>query len=125
MIEEIEPDTHQFVSVEFIVEDGSHLEKCWFWQICNRLDTVHHEKTEHVLYKGLGWMAPPLATSNSPSKHVFDNCQIKNAKFWHDKHISGSSFCAYHVRIRLDDAGVTGIRFKHYGRPEGRPGYAA
>ncbi|QDH33189.1 DUF1629 domain-containing protein [Porphyrobacter sp. YT40] len=115
LIEDIEPGVHQFEPVEFIAKDGSHLEDRWFWQICNRIDSVNREETDWILFRGVLWA--PDRTKLKPAAEkiglVFDTKAIGAACFWHDKHDSNSNYCSDSTHERLIEAGMTGFRFYH------------
>jgi len=110
LIEEIEPNLHQFEPVEFIAVDASSLGWRWFWQICHRLDSVHREKTDWVL-EGAAWNYPP--NWNRASQPVFDISKIRNAEFWHDMHLVSTNLCSDEARERLDAARITGLRYSY------------
>lgn len=118
LIEEIEPGVHQFEPVEFIAKDGSHLEHRWFWQICNRLDSVHREKTDWVLKKGVIWSPPPDFNEN-PRHLVFDASKIACVHFWHDKHDSNSNYCSDEAHDRLETGSMTGFRYHYREQTQG------
>ncbi len=58
LIEEIEPGVHQFEPIRFVAKDGSLLEDRWFWQICNRINSVHPELSNWLLGPRT-WRPPP------------------------------------------------------------------
>lgn len=109
LIEEIEPGVHQFEPVRFIGKDRGDLGNRWFWQICNRIDSVHRGRTTMILPK-FNWRSqvgvPPIL--------VFDIAAIGPAAFWHDKHISNASYVSDATKSRIETAGITGVHFKHY-----------
>lgn len=109
LIEAIEPGVHQFVPVEFVAKDGSPLATRWFWQVCNRLDSVHRERTNYVLDRGV-WRAP----NDQEHRLVFDLETIGDAKFWHDKHEILGPLIIDAVKDRLEAGGMTGIHYHHY-----------
>lgn len=111
LIEELEPQVHQFEPIDYIAKDGSPLERRWFWQICNRLDTVHRELTVWTL-DGPSWRPP--AGWDKKAHLIFDLSKIGGVKFWHDKHVSSASFCSDDVRERFDADGITGVRYRYY-----------
>ena len=84
LIEEIEPGVHQFEPIQFINKDGSELAVRWFWQVCNRLESVDRETT-NLDTSRKGWRRPPLERAIL----FFDPRKIGDAKFWHDKHVGG------------------------------------
>lgn len=111
LIETLEPESHQFEPVEYTSKDGSALERRWFWQICNRLDTVHRELVTWVL-DGASWRPP---RDWDKAQHlVFDLTKVGDAKFWHDKHVSLASFCSDDARECLVAEGITGLRYHHH-----------
>jgi hypothetical protein len=109
IIEEIEPGIHQFIPVEFVAKDGSHLEDRWFWQVCNRLDSVHGGKTNWQLPRSV-WR-PPV---DEEPRLVFDLRKIGDAKFWHDKHIILGTNVTDDTKEKLESAGITGMVYHHY-----------
>lgn len=114
LIEEIEPEVHQFEPIKFLAKDGSFLEDRWVWQICNRLDSVNRQATKMILSDGLIWAADFTLPQDQRGPMVFDTQQIGSAKFWHDKHVGAGNFCTDDVREILDKAKITGLRFRHF-----------
>lgn len=110
LIEEIEPGIHQFVPVKFIAKDDSDLAMRWFWQICNRIDGINREYTNWTLSNGRVWKP----TAGQVHKLVIDLEAIGAAKFWHDKHVSGATFVSDDAKKRIEDASITGTRFRYY-----------
>jgi hypothetical protein len=106
LIEEIEPGVHQFEPVRFVDRDGSELGTRWFWQICNRIDSVHRGLTNWTL-PGVEWSTP----LRYKPRMVFDLEKIGNAQFWHDKHKSNAAYVSDAVKKRIEDAGITGVHF--------------
>lgn len=111
LIEEIEPGVHQFEPIAFVAKDGSHLEERWFWQICNRIDSVNREETDWILFKGVIWAPDDRIPKDERRGLVFDTGKIGAASFWHDKHDSNSNYCSSSARERLIETGMTGFRF--------------
>ena len=112
IIEELEPGVHQFEPIAFVAKDGSPLGRRWFWQICNRIDSVHRGKTTWVLNR-VQWM-PPLEPGAEEPRLVFDLARIGSARFWNDKHSSSSNFMSDDAKSRLEAEKITGLRFRHY-----------
>ena len=109
LIENIEPDTHQFTPVRIINAVGETLEDRWHFQVCNRLDCVDHERStgwlDRVIYrpqKGVPWHL------------VYREQQIGDAKFWCDKHIATGRMVTRDARAKLLDSGMTGFEFSEY-----------
>ena len=110
LIEEIESGVHQFEPVQLVGKDGSDLGTRWFWQVCNRIDSVHRELTNWTLLKGVIWttqygVAPRL---------VFDIQKIGRTKIWHDKHLGGGTYLSDEAKACIEDAGMTGVHFHHF-----------
>ena len=113
LIETIEPGVHQFEPVRFIGKDGSDLGTRWFWQICNRIDSVHREKTDWVLEGGVIWGPSASFDSRNPTFPVHDLHKIGHAKFWHDKHISNAAYVSDDAKSLIEAAAITGVHFTH------------
>lgn len=109
LIEEIEPSVHQFEPIRFVTKGGTLLEKRWFWQICNRIDSVHSERSNLVLGPRT-WRAPPKP---EVQRIVFDMTSIGGAQFWHDKHIKGT-FISTTAKCRISEAGISGVHFDSF-----------
>lgn len=110
LIEEIEPGVHQFEPIKFIAKDRSPLSTRWFWQVCNRLDTVDREKTDMVMGNVI-WMTDDTIPKGQRIGYVFNLSQIGNAQFWFDKHQCSMKLCSDNAKNRIEAAGITGIRF--------------
>ena len=108
LIEDLEPGVHQFEPIRFVTRDGSLLEERWFWQICNRIDSVHRELTNWIL--GRRTWRPP---SRPEEPHmVFSMTQLGAVQFWHDKHANGT-FVSNAAKQRIHAAEITGVHFKY------------
>lgn len=110
LIEEIEPAVHQFEPIDFIAEDRSQLGTRWFWQVCNRLDTVDREKTDLVMGNVI-WRIDDSIPKGQRIGYVFNLSQIGNAQFWIDKHQCSMTLCSENAKSRIEAAGITGLRF--------------
>lgn len=108
LIEEIEPDVHQFEPVRFVGKDGTELGTRWFWQVCNRIDSVHRDLTNWTLPK-FNWIAPSI----EKPKLVFAVEMVGEKKFWHDKYISSGLFVSNDAKYKIESAGITGVHFKY------------
>ena len=113
LIEEMEPGVHQFEPVDFIAKDRTPLGRRWFWQICNRLDSVHREQTDWVLQGGVIWRPPDTYTQSDPVYPVFDLEKIGDAMFWHDKHFSSANFCSNEAQNILDTKKISGFSYSY------------
>jgi hypothetical protein len=109
LIEEIEPGVHQFEPIRFIAKDRSPLAEHWFWQICNRIDSVHEELSNWT-FNGRKWRPPEKPEI---PQMVLDLSKIGAAQFWHDKHVSAGSLVSDAAKTRIEAAGITGVHFNH------------
>lgn len=76
LIEEIEPGVHQFEPIRYETKDGSLIEDRWFWQICNRIDSVHAELS-NLVFKVRGWSPPEAGSAPHGIRPIEDrNCTI-------------------------------------------------
>lgn len=117
LIEEIEPGVHQFQRIRFIAKDRSLLADRWFWQVCNRVDSVNREKSDWVLLgRDIQSWSPPSKRLRIDGKHhlVFGLTQIGDAQFWYDKHISTTLLVSDAAKSRIEVVGITGVHFHHY-----------
>ncbi len=98
LIENIEPDVHQFFPLQMLDRKKNFLADHWIWNICNRVDSVDRENTNAFLYEyDHGFMkkwrryndpfAPPApegVNPDDPVNFVFNNSQIDGYHFWRD-----------------------------------------
>ncbi len=108
LIEEIEPEVHQFEPIRFVAKDGAFLEDRWFWQICNRIDGMHADLT-NMVFSIRVWNPPPKPEVARP---VYDLMKIGQAHFWHDMHTKGT-FVSDFAKKRIDEAKITGVHFAY------------
>jgi hypothetical protein len=124
LIEEFEPEIHQFLPVEFTDIDGNFLEHRWFLAVCNRLDSLDREHTKGMLLSG-GKMwrparellrnyadeIPPGFDLSVEPKMVFSRAQIGGAHMWCDKHLTGGGpFVSDELAAAINASGLTGLR---------------
>lgn len=57
VVEQLEPNVHQFLPVEAVNRKKEHISHNWFFVPCNRIDSVDEKHTTMVRYKG-GWSNP-------------------------------------------------------------------
>jgi hypothetical protein len=108
-IEDLEPGVHQFVPIEFISKDSEPLGIRWFWQVCNRIDSVHRARTNYRLDSTL-WRGPLIGDAVL----VFDTGKINQVAIWHDKHLLGGPYLTDEAKRRIEHAGITGVHFLHF-----------
>ena len=99
IVEELEPDVHQWLPVEFIDKKKNHLAHRWYFIPCNRIDSVDEDRTTMVKYKG-GWSNPKnlirrgegylLPDDYDPEnkiRYVFSESKAAGYHAWRDKGI--------------------------------------
>ncbi|WP_081625843.1 imm11 family protein [Yoonia vestfoldensis] len=108
ILEEIEPDTHQFFPME-IFQNDEKIAHYYLLNVCNRLDTYHPELTYPRNARGF-WKP----VKGEPSSIVFSMEAIGNHHAWIDKFagLGGSGVFMSDVLVeRLQTAGLTGLSF--------------
>lgn len=106
LIEAIEPGVHQFEPVKFVAKGGDLLADRWFWQVCNRLDTVKRGMSGWTLER-VHWSWP----AGNDGMPIFDLEKVGDAKFWHDKHYSGGIFVSDEAKAEIDSAKISSVHF--------------
>ena len=110
LVEELEPGVHQFFPMELYV--GKEYQRTdYFFNIAQRLDTLHKTKTYPLNSRGM-WSGP---SKGEPFAIVFDKDKIAGHHAWRDKYLpGGAALVSNELCARLQDAGITGLFFKHY-----------
>lgn len=111
LIEEIEPSVHQFEPVKYINKRKEVIEERWCWVICNRLDSVDREKTNKVLVLNSSGLAIWDGNGVTQPRLVFSDKAIGKAKFWYDRHLTGSALISDDAKERIEAEKMTGFRF--------------
>lgn len=120
LIEQAEPETHQFLPVAYFDIDGKLLENRYFLFVGNRIDSVDRNETTLVLANGFMWITaanlvrmkrplPPGADPGKPTKLVFNKGQIAGKHLWQDKHLSAGPYLSDALASLLRAAGMTGL----------------
>ena len=121
IVEQIEPGVHQFLPVEFVDVDGSHLASRWFFIVCKRIDSVDREHSSMILTdKGLWRSAkqllrrnpeqiPPDFDVSAEPKLVFNLSQIGGAHAWCDKFLLHGWLISDQLAEALMRAELSGI----------------
>jgi hypothetical protein len=107
LIEEIEPEVHQFVKVKFVSKSSKVLENRWFWQICNRIDSIYGSRSGWHMDRGI-WLHP----ASSPP--IFDNTKIGSAQFWREKHYNTGMMLSEEAVARFNENDISGFQIKPY-----------
>ena len=108
ILEELEPETHQFFPVE-IFQKGAKIADYFWLNVCNRLETYHSDLT--YPRNARGFYKP---VKGEPSSIVFSTEAIGDHHMWIDK-FQGGPFISDVFAQRLQSAGLTGIGF-HEGK---------
>ncbi|WP_298985753.1 DUF1629 domain-containing protein [uncultured Roseibium sp.] len=106
IIEKHEPSVHQFFPIEIVFDDNSHARQMYFFNICNRLDTMDKERTTARFDRVL-W-------DPSTGEFVFSKKKIGNRQAWRDKFLDYGLFLSDDVKIDLERSGLTGIAFHSF-----------
>lgn len=112
VLESIEPNIHQYSPVELFWTDGEKAANVFYFNVCNRLDTVDHDRTEHEMYKGISY-----DLGAAPEKKlVFDLKKVGQAAIWRDRHLQpwGGAWVSDKLKRALEAAGISGVRFQHF-----------
>lgn len=114
LIELVEPHTHQFIRVDFVNKTGAKLEQRWFWQVCNRIDSLYgDERSGWHLDRGV-WSGPQ---NESP---IFDSKKIGSAHFWREKHYSCGIMMTETAVARFNENDISGFKLNEYQTHKGR-----
>ena len=119
IVESLEPNVHQFTSVNVVWPDGKSAEGDFFWFIvAQSLDGVDKEQTTSPLryskIKGsdkqvrLVWRSDDPETF-APYTFVFNRDQIGSAHLWQDEYMVVGPFYSDTLRRACEAAGVVGM----------------
>ncbi|WP_422375638.1 imm11 family protein [Roseibium sp.] len=103
IVERHEPGVHQFFPIEVMSEYGQKIGQVYFFNICNRLDSVDPEKS--TAKKG------KLFWDTLSGKMVYSKSVIGERHAWVDKYVSSGQFLSNAVKEDVVSAGLTGIVF--------------
>jgi len=109
ILEELEPDTHQFFPVELFEKEKEIADYYWL-NVCNRLDTYHPELT--YLRNARGFWKP---VEGEPASLVFSKEAIGSHHAWIDKFAGAGAngiFISNTFADRTKDAGLTGLSMR-------------
>ncbi len=122
IIEQLEPETHQFFPVEYHGRDGNRIETRYWLVICNRIDSIHPTLSNMVMNpRGVwappkdavrrGWPLPSHVDPAAPGSYVIDSDKIAGVHFWRDKH-SAMALMSEAAWRALQDASMMGLNAK-------------
>jgi hypothetical protein len=107
LIEDIEPGVHQFIELHYVRKTGEVLHRRWFWQVCNRIDSVFAERPGWV-FDRVSWRYPP------GDKLIFDVTKSRGLHFWHEKHVYCGLMMSEHAMARLNEEDISGFSLHEY-----------
>ncbi|WP_245541112.1 imm11 family protein [Yoonia vestfoldensis] len=111
ILEELEPDTHQFFPIE-VFEKGKKIADYFWLNVCNRLDTYHPELT--YPRNARGFFKP---VEGEAASRVFSKEAIGNHHAWIDKFAGAGGngiFISNTFADRIKDAGLTGTSMHEF-----------
>jgi hypothetical protein len=125
VFEQFEPGVHQFVPVEIYSKKKILLDTHYILVVCNRLDSLDHDKTTMVLkhYPNCNaWVSvddlvrrgeidqiPHHLPHDIKAKLVFSRSQIGKHHMWHDKYGVRGPWLSDELAAALRAAGLTGL----------------
>jgi len=107
IVERHEPGVHQFFPVEVVYKDGSFARQMYFFNICNRLDTMDRDRATAELRNGIMW-------DPRTGDFAFSLEKLGSAHVWKDKHVHPGRFLSSIVADELTSQGLTGISLHPY-----------
>ncbi|TWH84384.1 hypothetical protein IQ25_02812 [Novosphingobium taihuense] len=116
LIENLDPEAHQFEPLELVKSRHSLLEKRWFWNVLNRISSINPEKTtiEPSMLPSGARDYGRLNTSGE--EYVFDAERIGSRHFWRDMHtLSPVLFCTDVAKMEFEKRNFTGAKFRRLG----------
>lgn len=120
LIEEIEPDVHQFFPLALFDKSKKHIADYWAWVVCNRVDGVDREHTNYFLIGGRLWFSNYRDEDGNKVKvenprMVFNLAQIGDRHFWRDSGLySDPILMSDYAAERFSKSDLTGFRLSHY-----------
>jgi len=109
VIEQLEPNVHQFAAVELIwMQDDSHAANYFWFYPCNRIDSLDREHTTYEFNEKIGrWRH---VDGKNP---VVNLAQVGNAHIWIDSRWDtlGQPHVSQAFRQAMDAAGIMGIEY--------------
>jgi hypothetical protein len=145
LIEQFEPGVHQFVPADYFSGKGELLERRHIMYVCNRIDSLDHDKTTFVLNTtyilpeyvepGKEWtrswqpvsaivrwgdlnQIPPHIPHDATSEFVFNRAQIGTHHLWCDKFLSGIVWLSDELAQAIRDSDLTGVNLDETRRIE-------
>lgn len=123
LIEEVEPNVHQFFPVDFYNLGDEFLATRYWMQVCNRIDSMDHGRTTMVLRNDRAWgTASDAAICDEPipdhidpsesSEIILSLSQIGDAHMWRDKYMEeGRIWLSDKIVEAFKAANISGLQF--------------
>ena len=119
VVESLEPDRHQFFPIKIMSKSKkNHLADMFIMIICNRVDTVHAEKTNYCFVKNMLWKRrsenrddPNRMKWKGKDRLVLDSDKIGGHHLWIDKHLFDSPFISNELKAALEAANMHHVTF--------------
>lgn len=110
VVDQLEPDVHQFKPVELVWEDGSHAGSFFWFYPGNSIDSIDREKTTHAFDESAGlWVSKP------GGQYVVNLAKLSGNNIWIDPRTHfGSVFVSESFKQAMADAGVKGIGYNNF-----------
>lgn len=109
VLEDLEPNIHQFIPIEFVWSDGTHASNKFWFVPCNRIDSLDRKKTT-IPFGNTIWKM------SRGGEMVFSRSQIGGRHAWVDKHmpVMDGVWISDVFAERLRSAGITGLGLRRY-----------
>ena len=121
VVESLEPDRHQFFPIKIMSKSKkNHLADMFIMIICNRLDTVHAEKTNRYFHRNTVWRQrahnredPNRLQWKGKDRLVIDSSKIGDHHLWFDKHLNimDGPLMSNQLKTTLEAAGMHHVTF--------------
>ncbi|MEW5683900.1 MAG: DUF1629 domain-containing protein [Pseudomonadota bacterium] len=127
VVEVIEPGVHQFLPVDYFDRKGAPLGRQHIFVAGNRLDSVHRERSNMVLVKGMRWCPPsdiagrapdprdvvlPHIDMAAPGALVFSNQKVGDKHAWCDMFMLSGPNLSDALGAALQAENLTGIHLE-------------
>jgi hypothetical protein len=103
IIEQFEPDVHQFFPVDVVGKNGDLFAKHYLFIVCNRLDSVDRKNMPYELIGGRWNGTGPLNVI------IFNRRQIGGAHVWIDKHVGNTILVSSALAAALKKTKLTAL----------------
>jgi hypothetical protein len=118
IIEQFEPDVHQFFPLKVVNKVGDEIAQRWLWVVCNRIDSVDREHTNLFFRHGSLWTPEYFEDGKrikvEGPRVVFNKSQSFGKHFWRDQFLgSNPLICSDEAGAVLNGANLTALKLTH------------